>query len=110
VALRCLFGDTLTCSARFHPSRTQEGCGRSVLREIYEASGVRADFRHNVQRTDLPVGVESVVVTGDLPSNRSAAACRGFFDLSVSPWAVTLVLRGARAGEAKPKPSERERR
>jgi hypothetical protein len=110
VALRCLFGDTLTRSARFHPSRTQEGCGRSVLREIYEASGVRADFRHNVQRTDLPVDIESVVVTGDLPSNRSAAACRGFFDLSGPAWAVTLALGGARAGEAKPKPSVREGR
>jgi hypothetical protein len=80
------------------------------LREIYEASGVRADFRHNVQRTDLPAGDESVVVTGDLPSNRFAAACRGFFDLSGPPWAVTLVLGGARAGEAKPKPSLREGR
>jgi hypothetical protein len=80
------------------------------LREIYEFSGVRADFRHNVQRTDLPVGVKSVVVTADLLSNRSTAACRGFFDLSGSSWAVTFVLRGARAGQAKPKPSVRERR
>jgi hypothetical protein len=69
------------------------GCGRRALREIYEFSGVRADFRHNVQRTDLTVGVKSVV-TGDLPSNRSTAACRAFFDLD-GPWAVTLVLRRA---------------
>jgi hypothetical protein len=59
---------------------------------------------------DLPVGVKSVVVTGDLPSNRATAACCAFFDLSGPPWAVTLVLRGARAGEAKPKPSVREAR
>jgi hypothetical protein len=78
--------------------------------EIQESSGARADFRHNVQRTDLPVGAKSVVVTEDLPSNRSTAACRAFFDLGGPPWAVTLVLRGARAGEAKPKPSVRERR
>jgi hypothetical protein len=83
----------------------------AVPQESYEFSGVRADFRHNVQRTDLPVGVKSVVVTGDLPSNRSsAAACRAFFDLSGPPWAVTLVLRGARAGEVMPKPSVREGR
>ena len=82
----------------------------AVPQESYEFSGVRADFRHNVQRTDLPVVVKSVVVTGDLPSNRSAAACRAFFGLSRSSWAVTLVLRGARAGEAMPKPSLREGR
>ena len=86
------------------------GCGRRALRESYESRGLRADFRHDVQRTDLPVGVKSVVVTGDLPSNRATAACRAFFDLSGPRWAVTLVLRGARAGEAKPKPSVRERR
>jgi hypothetical protein len=85
-------------------------CGRRALPETYEFSGVRADFRHNVQRTDLPVGVKSMVVTEDLPSNRSTAACRAFFDLSGPPRAVTLVRRGARAGEAKPKPSEREGR
>jgi hypothetical protein len=84
--------------------------GRRALPEIYEFSGARADFRHNVQRTDLPVGAKSVVVTGDLPSNRSTAACRAFLGLSRPSWAVTLVLRGARAGEAKPKPSVRERR
>ena len=83
----------------------------AVPQESYELSGVRPDFRHNVQRTDLPVVVKSVVVTGDLPSNRSAAtACRAFFGLSRSSWAVTLVLRGARAGEAMPKPSVREGR
>ena len=86
------------------------GCGRRALRESYEFRGVRADFRHNVHRTDLPVGVKSVVVTGDLPSNRSAAAWRAFFGLSRPSWAVTLVLCGARAGEAKPKPSVREGR
>lgn len=77
---------------------------RRVLWEIYEFKGVRADFRHNVQRTDLPIVVKSVVVTGDLPSNRSTAACRAFFEVGGSPWAVTLVLRGALAGEAKPQP------
>jgi hypothetical protein len=83
----------------------------AVSQESYEFRGVRADFRHNVQRTDLPLGVKSVLVTGDLPSNRSAAgACRAFFGLSRSSWAVTWVLRGARAGEAKPKPSVREGR
>jgi hypothetical protein len=83
----------------------------AVPQESYELSGVRADFRHNVQRTDLPVVVKSVVVTGDLPSNRSAAAaCRAFLGLSRSSWAVTLVLRGARAGAATPKPSVREGR
>jgi hypothetical protein len=83
----------------------------AVPRESYEFSGVRADFRHNVQRTDLPVVVKSVVVTGDLPSNRSAAAeCRVFFGLSRASCAVTLVLLGARAGEAMPKPSVREGR
>jgi hypothetical protein len=82
----------------------------AVPQESYEFRGVRADFRHNVQRTDLPVGVKSVVLTGDLPSNRSTVACRAFFDLSGSPWGVILVLRGARAGEAKPKPSVREGR
>jgi hypothetical protein len=83
----------------------------AVPQESYEFSGVRADFRHNVQRTDLPVVVKSVVVTGALPSNRSAAgAWRVFFGLSRSSWAVTLVLCGARAGEAMPKPSVREGR
>lgn len=83
----------------------------AVPQESYELSGVRADFRHNVHRTDLPVVVKSVVVTGDLPSNRSAgAACRAFFGLSRSSWVLTLVLRGARAGEAMPKPSLREGR
>jgi hypothetical protein len=66
------------------------------LPHSYEFNGTRADFRHNVQRTDLPVGVESVLVTGNLPSNRPTAACRAFFDLcGPPPWAVTLVLRGA---------------
>ena len=83
----------------------------AVPQESYEFSGVRADFRHNVQRTDLPVVVKSVVVTGDLPSNRSTAAgCRAFLGLSRPSWAVTLVLRVARAGEAMPKPSVREGR
>jgi hypothetical protein len=83
----------------------------AVSQESYEFSGVRADFRHNVQRTDLPVVVKRVEVTGDLPSNRSAAAAwRAFFGLSRSSWAVALVLRGARAGEAMPKPSVREGR
>jgi hypothetical protein len=82
----------------------------AVSQESYEFKGVRADLRHNVQRTDLPVGVTSVVVTGDLPSNRSTAACRAFLGLSGSPWGGTLVLRGARAGEAKPNPSAREGR
>jgi hypothetical protein len=86
------------------------GYGRRALRETYEFSGARADFRHNVQRTDLPVGVKSVVVTGDSPSNRSTAVCRAFFGLSRPSWAATLVLRGALAGEAKPKPSVREGR
>ena len=76
----------------------------AVPQESYEFSGVRADFRHNVQRTDLPVVVKSVVVTGDLPSNRSAAAgCRAFFGLSRPSRAVTLVLRGARAGASDAK-------
>ena len=68
---------------------------RRVLREIYESRGVRPDFRHKVQRTDLPVVVKSVVVTGDLPSNRATAACRVFLDSGGSPWAVALILRGA---------------
>ena len=74
--------------------RTGRYC-RRVWRETYESRGVRADFRHNVHRTDLPVVVKSVVVTGDLPSNRSTAACRAFFELGGPPWAVILVLRGA---------------
>jgi len=80
------------------------GCCRGVWREIYEFRGVRPDFRHNVQRTDLPLVVKSVLVTGILPSKRSTAACRDFFDLDGSPWAVTLVLRGALAGDVKPQP------
>jgi hypothetical protein len=82
----------------------------AVSQGSYEFRGVRADFRHNVQRTDLPVGAKSVVLTGDLPSNRSTPACRAFFDLCTSLWGVPFVLRGARAGEAKPKPSVREGR
>ena len=65
------------------------------IRELYESRAVRDDFRHNVHRTDLPVGVQSVVVSGILPANRAAAACPDCFDLRGPPLAVTRFLRGA---------------
>ncbi len=67
------------------------GRGWRALPEIYEFSGAGSDFRHNVQRTDLPVGVKSVVVIADLPSSRSTAAWRALLNLGGAPLAMTLV-------------------
>jgi hypothetical protein len=75
---------------------------------VYESRDVRDDFRHNVHRTDLPVGVQSMEVNASLPSNRAADACGDLFDFRWPPSAATRFLRGAWAGEAKPNPRIRE--
>lgn len=63
----------------------------------YESRDVRADFRHNVQRTDFPLGDESRLVNASLPAKRSAGPWRDLFDLRGALSAVGRFLRGARA-------------
>lgn len=76
------------------------GANRGCFPQAYELRDARNDFRHNVQRTDLPVGVESRVVNASLPANRSAEPWRDLFDFRGAPSAVRRFLREARAADA----------
>ncbi len=81
-----------------------------LLSGNYELTGVRADFRHSVQRTDLPAGAQSVVASASLPSSWVAGTCGELFGLRGVLPAATRFLRGAWAAEAKPGPPNRRGR